>query len=636
MTASTGRRLGAVALLLAGAGCANRTADAAAPDTPAAPSLFTPAVLPPGGVDTDAPARAGAAVVSVDHGALDGGSRFTLDLPGSGPTEVVVDHVEHRGPDDLTWYGRTPGAETANVVLTSVDGNVAGRIQTSAGTYAVAPVGPGVQTVAVTPDDELNADNDLHIDVPAAEAAPATDAAPAPAPTAANLSAATTAAPVTVDVLVVYQQVVVNRFGATLPARVQATVDLANQSLANSQVNARLRLVRQQQVPDAELTDINRITGSATVQALRNQYGADLVQGWGNYTGWCGMAWQNTGGAAAAYGFSLVDDDCTGSLTSAHEWGHNLGAGHDRVNQASAAYPDSFGLVSTAGDFRTVMAYDSGACPGGSCERIPYFSNPALTYRGFPVGNRDREDNARTLNGMAAAIAAYRAPAGPVPVTTTTTTTRPPATTTTTTTRALATTTTTTTRAPATTTTTTRVPSTTTTTATTTRPTTTTTATTRAPATTTTTRAPTTTATTRPAATTTTTTPPARPLLSLRAGRCAAPAGTPGAGVAVRLADCLPGGAGQQWTQPADGTLRIAGLCLGLRGTAPATATAVELQPCGADASQRWVALGGGGLYANAQAGRCLEIPENATVTGTPVQVATCTIGATRQLWRIG
>jgi hypothetical protein len=400
-TATMSRRIGAVALLLAGVGCAARTADTAARD--ASPSLFTPAVLPPDGVDGDAPARTGAAVVSVDHGALDGGQRFTVDLPGSGPVEVALDHVERRGPDDLTWYGRTPGAETANVVLTSVDGNVAGRIQTTGRTYAVAPVAPGVQTVAVTPDNELTADNDLHVEVPADAArldpgAPATGAASGTsasraAPGPLNLSAATATAPVTVDVLVVYQQVVVNRFGPTLAARVQDTVDLANQALANSQVNARLRLVRQQQVPDADISDLDRITGSATVQALRNQYGADLVQGWGAYTGWCGLAWQNMGAAAPGYGYSLVDDDCTGSLTSAHEWGHNLGAGHDRANQTSAAYPYSFGLVSTAGDFRTVMAYDSAACPGGSCDRIPYFSNPALTYRGYPVGTAAGSDN---------------------------------------------------------------------------------------------------------------------------------------------------------------------------------------------------------------------------------------------------
>ena len=71
-------------------------------------------------------------------------------------------------------------------------------------------------------------------------------------------------------------------------------------------------------------------------------------------------------------------------------------------------------------------------------------------------------------------------------------------------------------------------------------------------------------------------------------------------------------------------------------GTPPGNGTAVELPSCRVDGSQMWLSIGGGGLYAHAQVGRCLETPESGVLAGTPLQIGGCTIGAGRQLGRIG
>ena len=102
-----------------------------------------------------------------------------------------------------------------------------------------------------------------------------------------------------------------------------------------------------------------------------------------------------------------------------HELGHNMAAHHDRANAGSTpAYPYAYGWVSTSGDFRTVMAYDNAACPGGSCSPVPYFSNPDVSYLGYPTGRpegaADAADNRKTLNNTGPTVAGFRLPAADV------------------------------------------------------------------------------------------------------------------------------------------------------------------------------------------------------------------------------
>lgn len=372
--------------------------------------------------------RRRAQAVRVDEALLDGAAP-TVDLRvfDDVAPSAALEHIERRGPRDYTWYGRTPGSPSTNVMLTVVDGAVAGTIDLPDHPIAVQPIGPDTEVAQELPNDDLNAQTDLHVDPPAGAdhehaheggpaggidhpSAPAADAGGTGGTGGSVPATAAAAAPAVIDLLVVYQQVIVNNTGGNPAASVQAAVDQTNQAFANSQINVRVRLVHQQQVPDAELTSIDTIRTSSTVAALRDRYGADLVQGWGTYSGFCGVAYQNSNNAIPAWGFSLIDRNCTSGLTVPHELGHNLGAGHDRANQTSAAFSYSFGWVSIAGDFRTIMTYENRGCPGGSCARVPYFSNPNLTYKGFPLGKADSEDNSRTINILGATIAGYRSP----------------------------------------------------------------------------------------------------------------------------------------------------------------------------------------------------------------------------------
>jgi hypothetical protein len=212
-----------------------------------------------------------------------------------------------------------------------------------------------------------------------------------------------------IDVMVIYTAAARSANGGTaqMNANVDAQITLTNTIYANSLVTQRLRLVYKGETSYTESTlsaGLNHATFTNDgfmddVPVLRDLYKADLVSVWGNFSDACGVGWlmQNENTSFAANGYNTVTSPlCTGvgSYTFAHELGHNMGLNHDiqpdpgtttTVTQAgtgtSALIAYSRGYVDTTNRFRTVMAY-ADACTNLSinCLRIPYFSNPAITY----------------------------------------------------------------------------------------------------------------------------------------------------------------------------------------------------------------------------------------------------------------
>ena len=163
--------------------------------------------------------------------------------------------------------------------------------------------------------------------------------------------------------------------------------------------------------------DLSWVSGDATVAALRDQYGADMVSLIvENGAGFCGMGYvqRSVGPGFASSAFQVTARSCAvGNLSLAHEHGHNLGMEHDPANgpaPSSASYPWSFGHY-VSGVYRTVMSYPS---PCG-CSRVAYFSNPNVIYSGSPTGLVDQRDNARTANSTVSIVAAFRPKAATTP-----------------------------------------------------------------------------------------------------------------------------------------------------------------------------------------------------------------------------
>lgn len=156
------------------------------------------------------------------------------------------------------------------------------------------------------------------------------------------------------------------------------------------------------------------------IHAARDTYNADLVgmlisQGTGNT---CGTAYRmdSLNYSFDPFSFSVTALNfgpyaCSG-LTLAHEFGHNLGNAHDRLNHSDTTlYGYSYGYQSPNNAFRTIMAYD---CPGG-CARIAQWANPDVWYQGEPTGVEYEVDPAqaadivRSMENIHVEVANFRA-----------------------------------------------------------------------------------------------------------------------------------------------------------------------------------------------------------------------------------
>ena len=222
-----------------------------------------------------------------------------------------------------------------------------------------------------------------------------------------------------IDMMVVYTPQALSEAGSlsALDYRINRSIAETNMAMANSQVNATIRLVHEAEVNYTEsgviLTDLDNIQSASGafsgVPALRDQYGADLVSLWvGNGSNdEAGRAFQpdNPGNTPASFGYSIVQEQyADNNYVFAHEVGHNLGAGHDRSDTTPRAIPIAYGKTFTLGNY-TVGDIMSDT------DRIPYYSNPNVSYMGVPTGNPDDSaqpaDNAAVMNRFAPIVANY-------------------------------------------------------------------------------------------------------------------------------------------------------------------------------------------------------------------------------------
>lgn len=384
-------------------------------------------------------------------------------------------HIEH--PDgNWTWVGRPEGAQPGTeAIITFGDRAVFGTIPDGDRPPLRLTTLNGRAWLMETDAAAVSRLAGAHPRGPDFLVPPAT-AQRAHAPTASGTAAGqmavvadASAAGNTVDVLLGYTSNFASRLGGQSQANTRLTflVDVANQAYANSQVAARLRLVKTVQVsyPDATGNDtaLYELTGVACTEqpdgsldcndapvptslqpllAAREQYGADTVSLVRNFNspenGSCGIAWLIGGGQVSItssdeYAAMSVVSDSNGmgvesfpdngfacrDETLAHEVGHNMGLAHDRDTADGddnvlqtveyGRYPYSFGYKTDTshGNFFTVMAYgDSGQTP------YRVFSNPQITYcGGRACGVTDQADSARTLRQTVPIVATFRASA---------------------------------------------------------------------------------------------------------------------------------------------------------------------------------------------------------------------------------
>jgi peptidyl-Asp metalloendopeptidase len=424
------------------------------------------------------------------------GKTITLMLPSGKRYEVVAERelAGYEGGRTFVGHFKTHGTDY-RVFVTDQQGMIAGYMLSPEGQIEIAPHSSGkagdvlvtsrtkaglMNAYSFAPDFRIpdptqysNVANGVAqpggIGTPAAIAEAAFGSSMASqvnnAVSAANADRAK-AGGTTIDILVAYTAGMVTRYTNTagVLARINTLVGIMNTALMDSQVSLTMRLVNATQVSYSDTIDNNDALtaisppkpGTATpaiktqIDALRNQYGADLVALIRPYNqaahGGCGVAWllganqQGIVAGSESFGFALVSDgaDTGGSgflcleTSLAHEFGHNLGLQHDRTqtqyefDQCKANPPTgniadcgfvygatsyAFGYVNAPAQFSTIMAY----APSG-VTRIARYSNPNLlcpppsgTFAcGRPQSAADSADEAAAIAVGMNVVAAFR------------------------------------------------------------------------------------------------------------------------------------------------------------------------------------------------------------------------------------
>jgi hypothetical protein len=218
---------------------------------------------------------------------------------------------------------------------------------------------------------------------------------------------------ITIDVMLLYTPNVAYAYTRDAEDLLALAIDETNTTFRNSGLgNITLRLVYSQAVnydttSDDQFTHLYTMVDGlgpfADVKRLRNEKRADIVGLIIDNPKGCGLSTRV--GPDSDEAFFVVHHACaTITLSIAHEIGHILGVRHDRfMDQASKPFVYGHGYVNGR-KWRDIMSYNEGC---GGCPRIPYWSNPRISFNGEPTGT-PASDSARVILELAERVSKFR------------------------------------------------------------------------------------------------------------------------------------------------------------------------------------------------------------------------------------
>ncbi|MEP6940348.1 MAG: M12 family metallo-peptidase [Rudaea sp.] len=382
--------------------------------------------------------------------AMSAGDEVLIVAPNDASYTAIYDRTEAAYGGGKVWVGHLANyTDEYAVILSTFEGEVSGIIHVPGGKLRLDgpqkqalltdTLAAGETALRPTRDDIVRAPHDPLAAIADELGIPAASAAPAASGTNSQI-----------DLLFLYSPGLLTARGnvPAIVSRANALVTLANQIYTNSGMSLTLNLVSVQ--PDSaayadsdDNTALSGVTNDTTIQALRNQYGADLVTLIRPFVGSvCGLAWIPGSMSQSNLGYSVVEDGSSGSFfcddsSMTHELGHNMGAAHDAGT--SATYSGLSSLNGTPsynrgycnGNGGTIMAYfDSklGCSPmhlmfstpalnscGGACGKasttaytFTYFADSSETGTAM-TASATGADSVSAINTNAVSIAAWRA-----------------------------------------------------------------------------------------------------------------------------------------------------------------------------------------------------------------------------------
>ncbi|MBL8747111.1 MAG: hypothetical protein JNK58_12245 [Phycisphaerae bacterium] len=369
-----------------------------------------------------------ARLVTIDRGAFFGGAAergaSVLDVVEMDLFADTVIEVTRRERDlglgaTPMWYGEIAGEPEGYALLVMNGDAFWGKVfSPRLGMFEIAYVAPGLASIrqidtAALPSCGVD---HRHEDVNV----PGHDAAAGEAEGAGAERGSESGGFIFADVGLMYTSSARAALGSTaaMEAFLDGAIADANVAYGNSQINLRIRSAFKAETSYAQNATDMGVDLSALqnpndglmdeAHTLRNQYGADLVTLIVNASNSaCGIGYlmSSVGPSFQSLAFNVVARTCVSGLTFPHELGHNMGCAHDRDNAGGASYAFAYGYRTPGNSYRTVMAYAPGT-------RVPYFSNPDVTFQGFamgvPIAQPNPCHNAQAINLNASTIAAWR------------------------------------------------------------------------------------------------------------------------------------------------------------------------------------------------------------------------------------
>lgn len=356
----------------------------------------------------------------------------------------VIDSSEPAGKG-TSYFGHVEGAEGSSGTVVVMGSAISGSIRIlGRPVYVLASDRAGRTVIRAVDPSKLPPDHP-------AGYKPRPGGAPRPPgrPVGTVGDTCTTDDPTRVTAMILYTTEAKTTAGSTnaIESAIYAAIAEANQAFLNSDINMRLELVHLAEVayapaPNSVLTDLCRLHDPGdgfldNVQSLRDTYGADLVAlVVGNGTDACGITYgdlinptgsctdsgnhdvvaspgnSHEGGAYHVFRLSCVQTN----FTLPHEFGHSGSARHNWECDSSDNAPthSNHGFYyddGTSASWRTILTYPSNNPCGHNGNRVPYLSNPAISYLGHSTGTSAEPkpaDNHDVLNTTRSILANYR------------------------------------------------------------------------------------------------------------------------------------------------------------------------------------------------------------------------------------
>jgi len=336
-----------------------------------------------------------------------------INLPDV-PEKYIAEstQVMYHSPDEYVWHGDL-SAVHGHMILVNSDGKFTGVIEFGNKTYKIEPLGGDMHVlITVKMDEDYQIDDQVPLEL-------LDDQYKSPQTRAYKTNTTNK----DIQVLVLFTEdaeyAVGDRYSTAVAAISSVTTAYYNSGITSSELSVSLAGVETISFSETRniRSDISSLINDEEADSLRRAFWGDVVilLTDANYTTSRGGAIYGIAGeieATAQNAFAIVEVDVvTSQFTFAHELGHLQGGRHQRCTKTyspggcSRERGSAHGYSWKISDSQYVWTIMHQLRSQGS--RIPYFSNPNVSYIGKPTGT-SINNNAQKLRDTASTIASFR------------------------------------------------------------------------------------------------------------------------------------------------------------------------------------------------------------------------------------